>query len=181
MFYLIIISLSLFAVGIFFLDLAVCLWILPVLFIACVVTAIFVRRSQIKSLFKSLLFLLILLIPIFLVKLFTLKSGQVFNVWVFRIYSEGIYTATHSVVRIFILFLAVFLFLKLIFPLERYKDKYSHIPIFNIIFQSIELFPNIMSAVFAIFKRRDKNSKKRGRPLIEAIDDLYVDGAESKD
>lgn len=173
MFYLIITSLSLFAVGIFFIDLTVCLWILPVLFIACLLIAIFVRPEQLKFLFKSILFLLLLLIPIFLVKLFTVKSGQIFHLWVFEVYSEGILTAVRSVVRILILFLMVFLFLKLIFPLEKYKDKYSHIPIFNIVFQSIELFPTILTVILAIFKRRDKNSKKRGRRLVEAIDDLY--------
>jgi hypothetical protein len=170
MLYFLIVSLSLFAAGIFFIPLNL---IIPLLGLFLVLNLVF-GFSEISSFLKNLAFLFILTLPIFLIKLFTIREGRIFSWWIFEIYSNALLDGITAVSRIFLLFLASFFLLKILFPIEKNREKYSRIRFFSVVFEAIELFPLILGEFVSLVKKRKETNEKFGERVISLIDNLYI-------
>jgi len=169
---LILTSLSLLAVGIFFIPEIVLAGMCALLILMSTIIA----PKKIPALLKQLLFLLVFLIPLFIIKSLVYSDGQVIPFGFINIYYEGMMNGARSSLRVFTLFCAVFFTLKALFPLEKYKDEYSKIRALAIVFWALEMFPEMTGAVGQVIKERRANHAKG---IASLLDGLYRKGLEA--
>jgi hypothetical protein len=169
---LILTSLSLLAVGIFFIPEIVLAGMICAFFLLSVIIA----PKKIPALLKQLLFLLVFLIPLFIIKSLVYSDGLIIRIGFISVYYEGMINGAVSSLRVFALFCAVFFTLKVMFPLEKYKDKYSKIRALAIVFWALEMFPEMTGAVGQVIKERRANN---ARGIGSLLDGLYRKGMET--
>lgn len=171
MFIIAIISLSLLAAGIFFVPLPILAGGFGGL---AVVDTIFAKDR--KGFFKTAALLCLTVVPVALVKLLTVKEGVEIPFFGLKLYSEGLTRSGVAALRVFDLFLLSYLFLKVLFPLEKYQEKYGKVYFFRVVFESLELFPELLKPLKEIFKSSKSPEGRKGlaERLVRATDEVYV-------
>lgn len=180
MFYVITISLSLAAAGIFFAPAAVLAAALVPLILVDAIYSVPRKGGFLKTL--GLLTLTVL--PLSLVKILSIKEGVEFDVignW--KVYSEGLRAAGLNALRVYDLFCVSWLLLKVIFPIEKFREKYRGLYPFRVIFESIELFPELLEPLGELFRTRKAGAAREGfaKRTIRTIDEIYVKTVEGPD
>lgn len=178
MFYIVLTSLSLFAIGIFFIPLKFLLMILPVFLVLIIIS----RPKEIAGFFKSFGLLILMIIPLFVIRLITHRQGEVLEWWKITIYSEGLELAVAGSVRIALLFSVSYLILKIWFPLQKYREQYAKMKLLRVVIQAVDLFPVLMRVLGETFKTIFTSGRKNPQKLeklLRLIDRIYVNEQES--
>lgn len=174
MFYIIIISLSLFTIGIFFIPFNILFVVTAILFIMVIIF----HFKKIKTFLKSLGMLSLILIPVFLLQIITHRQGVIWQLGRIKIYSEGFYHGLEAVLRVFSIFMMSYLMLKVWFPIDKYKEKYKHVTVFQIIILAIDIFPSLMKLLGGTIKTAIISGKREPHKIekiLELIDQSYQD------
>ncbi|OHD55987.1 MAG: hypothetical protein A2Y33_11040 [Spirochaetes bacterium GWF1_51_8] len=158
-------SLSLYAIGIFFIP----LWILAPITLLLIVAVLIADPAKFVRLSRQILFLTLFLAPLFIIKTLLHNQGEFYRIGMFVLYRDGMIEAGMASLRVVSLFCAVFLVLKIMFPFEKYRKRYAKVKVLAAVFMAMEMFPEILSEIKASLAVNKAKSEKGFAALLDTL------------
>ncbi len=158
-----------------FLTIGAFFWDWKINFIVILALIVYISVFQKKLVLRAiqnLIFLIIFTLPIVLIKLFTVKEGKKLHFMFFDFYSSAVSMGVNSLFRVLVLALCSYLILKIVLPLEKFREMNNKNNLIEILFLSITIYQEMLSNILSYFRKLRKEKKS----MIGFIDNSYKQG-----